>query len=84
MGAKAGIVAQAVIFALVHNLMFWNIVPEIGFHLFLFVTITVQAALLAILNEKVFGGSIWPSVLIHGLGNFCTTMQVAFMASLVG
>lgn len=84
MGTKAGIVAQAVVFALVHNLMLWNVVPDIWFHLFLFATITVQAAVLAIFNEKVFDGSIWPSVLIHGLGNFCTTMQVALMGSLVG
>lgn len=33
---------------------------------------------IAYLNEKVFNGSIIPSIVLHGVGNFVDTMIVAF------
>jgi membrane protease YdiL (CAAX protease family) len=39
----------------------------------------VGALLLGWLNEKIFNGSIIPSILLHGAGNFITSMLVAFV-----
>lgn len=77
-GLPIGVVLQAVIFALIHNIMFAGIVPDITFHILIFVTISIMASVLCLFNEKVFNGSIWISVLIHGLGNFISNMMVAF------
>lgn len=78
LGTVGGCVSQAVIFALIHNVMFLFVTRSLAFHLVIFVTITLMTSLLAILNEKMFDGSIWPSVILHGLGNFISTMLVAF------
>ena len=78
LGEPAGIIIQAAVFALIHNIMFIKIVPDLGFHLLIFGLITAQTMLLAIFNEKFFNGSIWLSILLHGLGNFYTTMLAAF------
>ncbi len=36
------------------------------------------ALLLGWLNKKIFNGSIIPSILLHGAGNFIASMAVAF------
>lgn len=77
-GNNYGILLQGIVFALIHNLMFATIVPHLGFHIILFVFVTSMSTLLALLNEKFFGGSIWPSVILHGLGNFCSYAMAAF------
>ncbi len=77
-GCPVGIVLQAAIFALMHNLMYITILPNIGFHILMFLFISTQAAILAVINEKLFNGSIWPSVLLHGGGNFFAIMLTAF------
>lgn len=77
-GDNAGIFLQAVIFALVHNVMFREIVPDVGFHITIFLIIALVSALFAILNEKILNGSIWASVIIHGMGNFVSYLLTAF------
>lgn len=44
----------------------------------LFISTTGTALVLTYLNERVFNGSIIPSILVHGIGNFIFTMIIAF------
>ena len=46
--------------------------------LLLFISIAGSAFLFTYFNEKVFNGSIIPSILLHGIGNFIFTMIIAF------
>jgi hypothetical protein len=50
----------------------------IWFHIVLFTFTRVGALLLGLLNEKIYNGSIVPSILLHGAGNFIASMLVAF------
>lgn len=77
-GTPAGIILQAVIFALIHNIMFISVVPDLMFHLTIFAVISLMASIMGIINEKVFNGSIIPTIILHGLGNFISTMLIAF------
>lgn len=52
-------------------------IGALGFIL-MFLTTAIPALLLTYLNEKLFDGSIIPSILVHGLGNFMSYMIVAF------
>ena len=38
----------------------------------------MAALLLGWLNEKIYNGSILPSILLHGAGNFISSMLTAF------
>lgn len=35
--------------------------------------------MLGLANEKLFDGSIWPSICLHGTGNFVSTLATAFL-----
>ena len=50
----------------------------IWYHTLTFVFTGTGALLLGLLNQKLFNGSIIPSILLHGAGNFITTMLIAF------
>ena len=79
-GVVQGIVLQAVLFGLMHNILYIVAGLDVGlwYHTLTFVFTGTGALLLGWLNEKIFNGSIIPSILLHGAGNFIATMLVAF------
>jgi len=77
-GLWPAIIFSAVLFAFLHNGMFWivGMDVDISYHLFMFLGITITGIMFGVLNEIVFDGrSIVPSVLLHGLGNFIAMAQ---------
>lgn len=79
-GNIKGIILQAVLFGLVHNLLYVITGMDVGlwYHTLIFVFTGMAALLLGWLDEKIFNGSIIPSILLHGAGNFITSMLIAF------
>ena len=79
-GTVQGIILQAVLFGLMHNVLYVLAGFEVGlwYHTLTFVFTGTGALLLGWLNEKIFNGSIIPSILLHGAGNFIASMLVAF------
>ena len=79
-GVVQGIIIQAILFGLMHNLLYIIAGLEVGlwYHVLTFIFTGTGAFLLGWLNEKVFNGSIIPSILLHGVGNFVSSMLVAF------
>lgn len=63
-----------------HNLLYLAAGLEVGlwYHLLVFAFTGTGALLLGWLDQRIFNGSIWPSVLLHGAGNFLSSMLVAF------
>ncbi len=80
LGSWPGIIVAAVLFGLMHNalLLLAGLEVSIQYHLVTFVFGAMAGLLLGIANEKIFDGSTWPSVLIHGLGNFASSIVDAF------
>lgn len=80
-GTVRGIVLQAVLFGLMHNALYLLAGLNVGlwYHTLTFVFTGTGALLLGLLNEKLFNGSIIPSILLHGAGNFIATMLIAFV-----
>lgn len=81
LGTGKGIVLQAVLFGLMHNIIYIIAGLNVGlwYHTLTFIFTGTGALLLGYLNEKIFNGSIVPSILLHGTGNFITSMLVAFV-----
>ena len=79
-GLVKGIILQAVLFGLMHNLLYILAGLDVGlwYHTLTFIFTGTGALLLGWLNEKIFNGSILPSILLHGTGNFIASMLVAF------
>lgn len=80
LGRVPGIILQAVLFGLMHNVLYLLAGLDVGiwYHTLTFVFTGAGALLLGWLNEKIFNGSIWPGIILHGAGNFISTMLVAF------
>ena len=80
LGTVVGILLQAVLFGLMHNILYIIAGLNVGlwYHTLTFLFTGMGALLLGWLNEKIFNGSILPSILLHGAGNFISTMLVAF------
>ena len=80
LGTVKGIILQAVLFGLMHNALYLLAGLNVGlwYHTLTFVFTGTGALLLGLLNEKLFNGSIIPSILLHGAGNFIATMFIAF------
>lgn len=80
LGTSKGIVLQAVLFGLMHNIIYIIAGLNVGlwYHTLTFIFTGTGALLLGYLNEKIFNGSIVPSILLHGTGNFIASMLVAF------
>lgn len=79
-GTIQGIVLQAVLFAIMHNATYVIAGLEVGlrYHILLFAFTGIAALLLGWLNEKIYNGSVIPSILLHGAGNFIASMLLAF------
>ena len=78
--AFAGLGAAAVLFGLMHNILYIAAGLDVGlwYHTLTFLFTGTGAFLLGWLNEKIFNGSIIPSILLHGGGNFLASMLIAF------
>ncbi|MDH6364884.1 membrane protease YdiL (CAAX protease family) [Enterococcus sp. PF1-24] len=70
----------AALFAGMHNVLFilTGLPVGVAYHLGSFLFVTLGSALLGLANEKIFNGSIWPSIILHGFGNFIFAMLGAF------
>ncbi len=79
-GIVKGIIVQAVLFGLMHNILYVIAGLDVGlwYHTLTFLFTGMGALLLGWLNEKIFNGSIIPSIILHGAGNFIVSMLVAF------
>lgn len=80
LGSLQGILFQAVLFGLMHNILYVLAGLDVGlwYHILTFVFTGMGALLLGWLNEKIYNGSIIPSILLHGAGNFIASMLIAF------
>lgn len=68
---------QAVIFGLVHGLIFYGVAGLEG-AVIITLIITVDGWFMGYLNEKLASGSIVPSWIVHGLSNFAVSLMSAF------
>lgn len=80
LGTVPGIIIQAVLFGLMHNGLYVLAGIPVGmdYHVAMFVYSGGAALLLGFLDEKIYNGSIIPSIILHGLGNFVGTLAAAF------
>lgn len=81
LGFNGGNLLQALIFGLIHLLLFWKLVGAAGFPLiFIFVFSTFAGWMIGLVNEKIGNGSIIPGWVAHGLGNLLSYTIFAFLA----
>ena len=75
-GVISGVLIQAFLFGAMHLALIAlsGLGVGIDFYIYEFVYTFAGALMLALANEKIFNGSLWPSVFLHGLGNFISTM----------
>lgn len=80
-GITKAIIIVAVLFGLMHNILYLATGIPIGVlgHILMFLFTSMGAILLGLLDEKIYNGSIIPGILLHGLGNFITTIGTAFL-----
>jgi len=79
-GTAWAIIITAILFGLLHNtfILLAGIPVGFGYHIMTFTYPFIVGILLGFANEKLFGGSIWPSILLHGLGNSVSFINSAF------
>lgn len=79
-GKTLGVIIQGILFGLMHNAIYMltGIEVSIQFHIVLFIFTGMGGLLLGVLNEKIYNGSIIPSICLHGLGNFISNLSVIF------
>lgn len=79
-GNNLGIVIQGILFGLMHNIIYalGGVAVSLQFHLVLFIFTGMAGLLLGLLNEKIYNGSIIPSIFLHGLGNFISNLMGMF------
>lgn len=80
MGKIVGVIIQGILFGLMHNVIYMLIGVNISIqaHIVTFVFTGMGGVLLGLLNEKIYNGSIMPSVALHGLGNFISNLNIMF------
>ncbi len=76
LGVNAGNIAQAICFGLLHVLFFSG--NGMTTYILLIITTSIGGWILGYIDEKIFNGSIIPSIILHGLGNFLMNMSKAF------
>lgn len=77
-GFNYGNIMQAIVFSSIHVLLSVSNDKDIVSYLIIFISITAGGWLLGYLDEKLSGGSIIPSILLHGLGNYIMILSAAF------
>lgn len=80
LGTINGIIIQAILFGAMHNILYIAAGLQVGiaYHALLFLFTATAALLLGWLNEKIYNGSILPGILLHGAGNFISSLLIAF------
>lgn len=78
LGLFSGNICQAVIFGLMHVLLSVSDEKTFLAYFIIFISISAGGWLLGFLDEKLCNGSIVPSILLHGFGNFIMVLSVAF------
>lgn len=75
-----GIAISAVLFGLMHVALpiLAGLDVGIDFYIYEFVYTSIAALLLGYANEKMFNGSIWPSVILHGTVDFASNCMTIF------
>lgn len=80
LGYQTGNILQAIIFALIHVILFWLLTKaDIAFSAFIFVLTGTVAYVIGYINEKIANGSIIPGWIAHGLGNTLSYFIIAFV-----
>lgn len=77
-GRGKGNFLQAIIFGMMHVLFAVSDTREFPAYLLIAVLTAIGGWLLGYLDVKIYNGSIWPSIFLHGIGNFLMLMSVAF------
>lgn len=79
-GKIAGLIVQGILFGLLHNALYilGGVAISLQFHIVVFIFTGMAGFLLGVLDEKIYNGSIIPSILLHGLGNFIVNLMVMF------
>lgn len=78
-GYTIGNLVQALIFGLVHLLLFWKLMnPTIFAVLFIFVISTLAGWVIGLIKEKYANGSIIPGWIAHALGNTISYSIIVF------
>ncbi len=78
-GFKKGNLFQAIIFGILHTLLFAIITTNLIYLSLIFIFPTVAAYIFGYLNEKKANGSIIPSWIAHGLANLITYITIGFI-----
>jgi len=78
-GFKKGNLFQAIIFGILHTLLFAIITTNLVYLSLIFIFPTIAAYVFGYLNEKKANGSIIPSWIAHGLANLITYVTVGFI-----
>lgn len=76
---QIGNILQAVVFGIVHTLLFMTITENVLFLVVIFIFPTVGAYLKTYINEKIANGSIIPGWIAHGTANL-----ISYSAILIG
>lgn len=79
-GKISGWLVSSVLFGLIHIVLGWaaGIPFDVPTQIMTFASVSCGGLLLAFLNEKIFNGSIFPSIVFHGCGDFVSAMIQAF------
>ena len=78
-GFKKGNTLQAIIFGILHTVLFAVITTNFIFLSLIFIFPTIAAYVFGYLNEKKANGSIIPSWIAHGLANVITYVTIGFI-----
>ncbi len=76
---QIGNIVQAVVFGIIHTLLFMSITENIIFLIIIFVFPTVGAYLKTYINEKLGNGSIIPGWIAHGTANLISYSVILFV-----
>lgn len=76
-GLITGNVIQSLVFGLLHGIMFAQKTSILGIIIIVVFT-SILAYLMCYINEKIFKGSIFPSILLHGITNLFASILSMF------
>ncbi len=76
---QVGNIIQAVIFGIIHTLLFMTITDNVLFLVVIFVFPTIGAYLKTYINEKLANGSIIPGWIAHGTANLISYSVILFI-----
>ena len=80
LGFQWGNFLQALLFGLLHIVMFWALMGAVWpFLIYTFLLSGIGAYVIGIINEKVGNGSIFPGWISHGVGNAVSYFLIAFV-----